>query len=44
MAYDENYSNPYEGGSSLVFNGVDLGKELICSYLVKGLLGPLPGT
>ena len=34
MAYDENYSNPYEGGSSLVFNGVDLGKE--CNMFVLG--------
>lgn len=37
MAYDENYSNPYEGGSSLVFNGVDLGKECDMFVLGKGV-------
>lgn len=39
MAYDENYSNPYEGGSSLVFNGVDLGKECDMFVLGKGVFG-----
>lgn len=39
MAYDENYSNPYEGGSSLVFNGVDLGKECDMFVLGKGAFG-----
>ena len=39
MAYDENYSNPYEGGSSLVFNGVDLGKECNMFVLGKGAFG-----
>lgn len=39
MAYDENYSNPYEGGSSLVFNGVDLGKECNMFVLGKGVFG-----
>lgn len=39
MAYDENYSNPYEGGSSLVFNGVDLCKECNMFVLGKGAFG-----
>lgn len=39
MAYDESYSNPYEGGSSLVFNGVDLGKECDMFVLGKGVFG-----
>lgn len=39
MAYDENYLNPYEGGSSLVFNGVDLGKECDMFVLGKGVFG-----
>lgn len=39
MAYDENYSNPFEGGSSLVFNGVDLGKECNMFVLGKGAFG-----
>lgn len=39
MAYDENYSNPFEGGSSLVFNGVDLGKECDMFVLGKGVFG-----
>lgn len=39
MAYDENYLNPYEGGSSLVFNGVDLGKECNMFVLGKGAFG-----
>ena len=39
MAYDGNYVNPYEGGSSLVFNGVDLGKECNMFVLGKGAFG-----
>lgn len=39
MAYDGNYVNPYEGGSSLVFNGVDLGKECNMFVLGKGTFG-----